>query len=146
LKDAAINWMAGASAEVVVAAKKGCKEPPFQVDKPLEDNKPATSLVNNRENDYDKDNKGTPTYDAMANDEEADGVTEAQMVTPSGSKQTPVAEEPTTVKQYQAIIKNYQVQLLHVDHQIRAILKTNLAGKFLENEVRNYVKESLWKR
>jgi hypothetical protein len=25
-------------------------------------------------------------------------------------------------------------------------LKTNLAGKFLENEVRNYVKESLWKR
>jgi hypothetical protein len=86
LKDAANDWMAGASAEVVQAAKKGCKEPHFQVDEPLEDSKPATTLVNNKENDYDKDNEGAPMYDGMASDEEANGVTEAQMITPSGSK------------------------------------------------------------
>jgi hypothetical protein len=104
------------------------------------------TLVNNKENDYDKDNKGAPTYDAMASDEQVDGVTEAQMVTtPSGFKQTPVVEEPTTVKLYQAIIKNYQAQLLRAERQVRVISKTSHADKFLENKVRKYVKESLWK-
>ncbi len=32
------------------------------------------------------------------------------------------------------------------ERQIRAISKTSLADKFLENEVRKYVKEGLWKR
>jgi hypothetical protein len=58
---------------------------------------------------------------------------------------SPGGGRTSTVKLYQAIIKNYQVQLLHAERQVKAISKTNIADKFLENKVRKYVKESLWK-
>jgi hypothetical protein len=54
--------------------------------------------------------------------------------------------EEMTVQQYQLVIADYQDRLLRAERQIRAISKTHLADKFMENEVRKYVKESLWKR
>ncbi len=140
MKDATNDWMAGTSDEINV--KKGRKEPFCQVDEHLEDIKPAAT-----ENDDDDINEGRRTYDVKESDEEEDEVVvAAQMVTPNGGKRIPLVEQPTTIEQYQAIIKNYQAQLLRAERQVRAISKTNLADKFLENEVRKYVKESLWKR
>jgi hypothetical protein len=55
-------------------------------------------------------------------------------------------EAPTTIQQYQTIIRNYQAQLERAEHQIHVISITSLANKFLENKVRKYVKEGLWKR
>lgn len=146
-KDATNDWMAGTSGDVGVDAKRRRKEPPFQVVRPLQDSKPAATVLKNKENESEAEDEGeVPPYDAMASDEEADSVPEAQMVTPSGQKRPPAMDKPTTVEQYQAMIKNYQAQLLRAERQVRAISKTNLADKFLENEVRKYVKESLWKR
>jgi hypothetical protein len=51
-----------------------------------------------------------------------------------------------SVVQYQAIIRDYKEHLLMAEQQVRAISKTSLADRFMENEVRKYVKESLWKR
>jgi hypothetical protein len=58
------------------------------------------------------------------------------------------AEVILTVVQYQAIIQIYKERLLMAKQQVRAISKTHLslADRFMENEVRKYVKESLWKR
>jgi predicted transposase YbfD/YdcC len=55
-------------------------------------------------------------------------------------------EEEMTVQQYQVVLADYQDRLLRAERQVRAISKTHLADKFMENEVRKYVKESLWKR
>ena len=51
-----------------------------------------------------------------------------------------------SVEQYQAIIVDYQARLVRAERQLRAVSKTALADKFMDNEVRKYVKESLWKR
>ena len=84
----------------------------------------------------------TDVFDEMESEEEDDVVTEAKIVTPS-SKGPPKVDVPTTIKQYQAMIRNYQAQLECAERQIRTISKTSLADKFLENEVRKYVKEGL---
>lgn len=60
--------------------------------------------------------------------------------------QLPHDEQEMTVQQYKLVIADYQDRLLRAERQIRAISKTHLADKFMENEVRKYVKESLWKR
>ena len=85
-------------------------------------------------------------------EDEEDGVG-VQIVTPRGK--TPAGlpetagvevEGSLTVVQYQAIIRDYKERLLMAERQVRAISKTSLADRFMENEVRKYVKESLWKR
>jgi hypothetical protein len=86
VKDATNDWMAGTTGGVDVAAKRRRKEAPFQVVRPLEDSKPAATVLNDKENDSEAEDEGQASYDAMASDEEADRVPEAQMVTPSGLK------------------------------------------------------------
>ena len=69
-----------------------------------------------------------------------------QVVTPKRKTKQNVEEVVLTVAQYQAVIAEYKDRLWRAERQVRAISKTNLADKFMENEVRKYVKESLWKR
>ena len=76
--------------------------------------------------------------------EEETDESKAQLVSPS-TRRTPTDEEPTTVKQYCVIIHSYQTQLLRAERQLRAVSKSALADRFLENEVTKYVKERLWK-
>jgi hypothetical protein len=83
-------------------------------------------------------------------EEEADEE-QVQIVTPRGktaglpATMGVEAEVILTVVQYQAIIQDYKERLLMVEQQVRAISKTSLADRFMENEVREYVKASLWK-
>jgi predicted transposase YbfD/YdcC len=82
-------------------------------------------------------------------EEDAQLMTAVQaIVTPRRQEQAqlPVEEEEMTVQQYQIVLADYQDRLLRAERQVRAISKTHLADKFMENEVRKYVKESLWKR
>jgi hypothetical protein len=52
--------------------------------RPLQDSKPAATVLKNKENESEAEDEGeVPPYDAMASDEEADGVPVAQMVTPT---------------------------------------------------------------
>ncbi len=55
-------------------------------------------------------------------------------------------EVDLTVVQYKAILRDYKEWLVRAERQVRAISKTSLADRFMENKVRKYVKESLWKR
>ena len=143
VKQAANDWMAGASGHNNVIAKQPRIEPAFQnVDVPPEDAKLAAVQSDDAEDGGEEEEC---TYDLMESEEEGGPVIEAQLVTPS-AKQPPDVETPTSIQQYQAIIRNYQAQLERAERQIRAISKTSLADKFLENEVRKYVKEGLWKR
>jgi hypothetical protein len=48
--------------------------------------------------------------------------------------------------QYQSVIADYKERLLRAEGQVRAISKTSRADRFMDNEVRKYVKESMWKR
>jgi hypothetical protein len=56
------------------------------------------------------------------------------------------ADTPLTIAQYQSVIADYKERLLRAERQVRAISKTSLADRFMENEVHKFVKESLWKR
>jgi hypothetical protein len=146
LKEAAIDWMAGPASDGNIAAKQPHVEPAFQLNELLEETKPAAVRSKDAQEEKEEEERSnTDAFDEMESEEEDDVVTEAQIVTPS-SKGPPKVDVPTTVKQYQAMIKNYQAQLERAERQICSISKTSLADKFLENEVRKYVKEGLWKR
>jgi hypothetical protein len=91
------------------------------------------------------------TFDDLeAGDSGDDGV---QVVTPKGRRTTGLLQPAgavdaveLTVQQYQSVIADYKERLSRAERQVRAISKSHLADKFMENEVRKYVKESLWKR
>jgi len=85
---------------------------------------------------------------ASENEEDDDGI--LQIVTPRGKTSRELILDPTevqlSVQQYETVIADYKERLVRAERQLRAISKTQLADKFMENEVRKYVKESLWKR
>ncbi len=143
IKQAADEWMAGSPDTETVAAKQPRMEPAFQLDVLPEINK--TAAVQTDDEEDDEGNADVGTYDLVESEDEGAAMMEAQLVTPSAKRPLAV-DVPTSVQQYKAIIKNYQAQLERAERQIRAISKTSLADKFLENEVRKYVKEGLWKR
>ena len=152
IKQAAHDWMGGTSGQETVVENQSCMEPTFQVNAPGEDKKPAAEQ--SQDHMMDEGVATADPYDLMESEEEEEDVTDAQLVTPRSNKrptpvessQSPSLDAPTTIIQYQAIIRNYQAQLERAERQIRTISKTSLADKFLENEVRKYVKEGLWKR
>jgi hypothetical protein len=135
--------MAGSPDTETVAAKQPRIEPAFPVDVLPEAKK--TAAVQTDDEEDDEGNEDVGTYDLVESEDEGAAMMEAQLVTPS-SKRPIAVDVPTSVQQYKAIIKNYQAQLERAERQICAISKTSLADKFLENEVRKYVKEGLWKR
>jgi hypothetical protein len=62
------------------------------------------------------------------------------MVTPT-SKQKKLSVSADEV----VLTVEHKERLLRAERQIRVISKTTLADKFMENEVRKYVEESMWK-
>jgi hypothetical protein len=102
--------------------------------------------------DFDEADMGAFYHEHNDEEEEEEAEVEVQIVTPRGKTAgVPAtagveAEVILTVVQYQAIIRDYKERLLMAERQVRAISKTSLADRFMENEVRKYVKESLWKR
>jgi hypothetical protein len=106
---------------------------------------PVTQVESEEEEEEDKD-----TFDQVNDSEgEEDDILEEQLQVVTAKGKTPrgvVEEAVLTVVQYQAAIADYKDRLVRAERQVRAISKTNLADKFMESEVRKYVKESLWKR
>ena len=107
----------------------------------------------------------TPTLDevlrqeGLFTDEESDGDddNEDEEDGPDVEPHMPVVPPPRqaaeevvvaqlTVEQLKATIQNYKERYERAERQVRAISKSQLADKFMENEVRKYVKENLWKR
>ena len=145
LKRAAMDWMTGAAIKPPTGKPPG-REPLRDITKqPASRKRP--SPVEDIEEEEGEDGRGR--YDVMDSgdeevEEEADKY-KAQLVTPS-ARRTPTDQEPTTVKQYRAIIRSYETHLLRAKRQPCAASKSALADKFLENEVKKYMKERFWKR
>ena len=120
------------------------------VSSPPKPSSPARALQVTQVDSEAEEEEGTHTFDKV-NDSEGDNddllEEQLQVVTPKGKTPRGVVEEAVlTVGQYQTAIADYKDRLWRAERQVWAISKTNLADKFMESEVRKYVKESLWKR
>ena len=123
--------------------------PPKAGSLPMEDDSVDAESDTDHVEEVDVDVYQVPDDDNEMDEEEGEQV---QIVTPRGK----TSDKPTmgdaeaevilTVEQYQSIIRDYKERLVMAERQVRAISKTSLADRFMENEVRKYVKESLWKR
>ena len=81
-------------------------------------------------------------------DKDEEGI--VQIVTPLGKTTQALLpdheEMQLSVQQYQTVIADYKEYLVQAERQVHAMSKTQLADKFMENKVCEYVKESLWKQ
>jgi hypothetical protein len=55
-------------------------------------------------------------------------------------------EAEATIEQYKAMVSALQAELRNAHQQIRVISKSSLEDKFMAGQVKQYVKQSLWKR
>jgi hypothetical protein len=110
---------------------------------------PVSQLESDEDEEEDEDEGIQQPY-AEVNDSEVEDNNileeQIQVVTPKSKTKQTVEEVVLSVVEYQAVIAEYKDRLWRAERQVRAISKTNLADKFMENEVRKYVKESLWNR
>ena len=99
--------------------------------------------------------KGNESESELDDDEEAnktqlEEIDETQLITPPSKRQkraTHICDEvPTTIQHYKAMLRTSQAQLKRAEQQIRAISKSSLVDKFMAGQVKQYVKQSLWKR
>jgi hypothetical protein len=87
-------------------------------------------------------------------EEEEDGKSEmdddeTQVITPPKSNKRArhmENEEDATIEQYKAMVRALQTELRNAQQQIRIISKSSLEDKFMAGQVKQYVKQSLWKR
>jgi hypothetical protein len=159
LKEARNDFMVGqVKTKIRSKACGGKRAQPFRAPIKIEGHK----LAFDEEEEDDEDLGQTGQTDDCLSEEEAeedaedeeedaadDEEEETQVVTPtSNGKREPQDYEvlPTTVEQYQAMLRTVQAQLLRAERQIRAISKSSLVDKFLETEIKKYVKQGLWKR
>jgi hypothetical protein len=106
-----------------------------------EEEEPADYAANGHESESDGDDdiEGTRLED--------DGT---QVITPPSKRQKRAPDHgnnaPTTIEHYKAMLRTAQARLKAAEQQIRAISKSSLVDKFMAGQVKQYVKQSLWKR
>lgn len=107
------------------------------------------------ENVRDEDNEGRRYRDSDQSADQAEDETmieddETQVITPPKKGKRAHSsihkEVDTTIEQYKAMIRTLQVELRSAQQQIRVISKSSLEDKFMAGQVKQYVKQSLWKR
>jgi hypothetical protein len=73
---------------------------------------------------------------------EDDGTSEGENMAEQPLLQADIARSPAEVR---TVLIKRKEQLVRAEHQVRAISKTRITDTFLEGQVRNWTKETLWK-